>query len=180
MRIDPTQKKIAAAVALLVALFVGLGWWPARRDIVALRKQIAETQEQILGTAGKAEDLVRLDHEVKMIQREIASTSKVIPTQGELAELVRQLSATIQTAQLRDQSISTEPTVQGENYATLPIRVTFAGEAPNAFRFVNAVEAMPRLMQITSMELSTGKDAQQVSAQFELNTYFYTTQEMAR
>jgi Tfp pilus assembly protein PilO len=180
VRIDPTQKKIAAAMTLAVALFVGLGWWPARRDIAALRKQIADTQEQILGAAGKAEDLARLDTRVKTIQREIASTSKVIPTQGELAELIRQLSATIESSQLRDQSISTELTVQGDNYATLPIRVTFTGEAPNAFGFINAVEAMPRLMQITSMEMSTDKNPAQVSAQLELNTYFYTTQEMAR
>lgn len=180
MRIDPTQKKIAAVMTLLVALFVGLGWYPARRDIAKLRKQISETQQQIMGAAGKADDLAQLDRQVKQIRREIASNSKVIPTRGELAELIRQLSTTIENAELRDQSISTEQTIQGDNYVTLPIRVTFNGPAPNAFRFVNAVESMPRLMQVTNMQLSNDKSGQSVTAQLELNTYFYTTQEAPR
>lgn len=180
MRIDPTQKKIAAGMTLAVALFVGLGWWPASRDIAALRKHIDQTQEEIVRTAGKTEDLMRLHEEVKSIRHEIESTSKVIPTQGELADLVRQISATIESAELADQSISTEPTVLGEDYATLPIRVTFKGPAPNAFRFINAVEAMPRLMQVTSMELAKDKNPDLVAARLELNTYYYTPQEMAR
>jgi len=175
MRIDPTQKKIVAVMTVLVIAFVALGWWPARSNIAELREQIATTQQKILGVEHKADDLAELDYEVKRIRNEIESSSKVIPRRGELAELIRELSDRIEAAELRDQSISTEQTIDRGTYATLPLHISFNGRASNAIEFVHAIENMPRLMQVTQLQLESNADKGGVDTQLELNTYYYTT-----
>ncbi|MBI1367440.1 MAG: type 4a pilus biogenesis protein PilO [Planctomycetes bacterium] len=180
MRANFKGKWLTIGMVTLIAAFVGLGWYPLRRDIQRLRAQIAQTQQSILGAEGKADDLTELDRTVKQIRQEIASTSKVIPEQGELANLIRELSTTMEASHLTDPSIATDATVLGANYATMPIRVSFKGKSADAFDFIRKIDHMSRLVQVTNLDFHGQNGEGLINAEMKLNTYFYTTQEGSR
>jgi len=173
-----SQIVVIAIMVVMVILGVGFGWYPINSDTKELRAEINQTQQKLLGSESKTEDLKALALNVQFIRREINTTNKVIPRQDELAALVRAMGKELADLGLGDQSISTQSSKRGNEYVTLPIEVGFTGDAEAGFRFVRNIEEMPRLVQLQKLVFrSSRKNPSQVETKLNMNTFFYATQE---
>lgn len=176
MRIDSSQKTLLAVLVLAIGTFVLLGWYPAHRDIKRLRAEIDTTVHQLSGSAEKTKGHPELHETVQRLKRELAATSKTIPHQGELAGLIREVSTRAEAQQLREQNLSTKPTVESAHYVTLPVEILCRGDALAAFGYVNQLEQMPQLVQLTGLYLSSDPDKSgAVETRLTLNTFFYAS-----
>ncbi len=164
---------VASGVVLAAGLML---WWPAYREIASLEKQIAQTQLDLLGTRDQTQNLAGLARDVQTIRQEIASTSKTIPTEDQLSELLRELSTQMSVLALQGPAITSQSTSRGDGYLTLPLDISFKGASRGAFAFVNSVEQMQHLAQITQLRLES-EGAGTIAASMRLNTFFYLTEE---
>lgn len=176
MRIDKMQMRTGMIIAGLAVAYAGLLWWPAHRHIRSLEAQITEN-EQALGIArDRTDGLAKLANEVNKLRAEVAGSNKEIPDQGEMAAMLRELSVQIENENLTGQGINMLAAKAGHDYLTQPVELTFSGRSLDAFRFVNRLENMPRLVQVESvaMRQESGTQGQRVKASMRLNTFFYT------
>ncbi len=175
MHIDTLQKKLIGGVTVLLLAFGAAVLWPVIRESSKLRAEIAETKQKLASTQAETAGLASVAASVKQIRSEISTNNKRIPTQGETAELLRELTTELQSQRLSDPSITSMPSVPGADYTRLPIQIAFKGSAMGAFRFINKVEAMPRLVHMQRLHLqASDKQPDQVDADLELHTFTYT------
>jgi Tfp pilus assembly protein PilO len=177
VRIDVTQKRTMVGVAVIAALFGGLLWYPAQRDMTRISQQIALAQQELMGTQGKTVSLKELAVEVQRMDAELKSSKRVIPREGELADLLRDLNQQIAEARLGEQSVVTKPQIEGQGYLTMPVEVNFRGDSRSAFALMNRVESMPKLVQVTGLRMQTERGSNRIEAQLELNSFFYANRE---
>lgn len=178
MQIDHSQKKLLITLVLAVGAFVSLGWYPAHRDIGTLSEEVQSIQKQIDGFQGKTVGHAALFAEVQRMEAELASTSKVIPQQNELAGLIREISTRIDGQALGERELNTRPTVESDHYVTLPIDIACTGDSLSAFHFVNDLESMPQLVQLSGLYMSVDpKDPSHVKTELKVNTFFYAKPE---
>lgn len=178
MQIDGSQKKLLITLVLAVGAFVMLGWYPANRDIKQLTEDIVSTQKQIDGYQGKTEEYPALYAEVQRMQAELDSTSKIIPQQNELAGLIREISTRIDGRALGERELNTRPTVESTHYQTLPIDIACTGDSLSAFNFVNDLESMPQLVQLSGLYMSVDpENPNMVKTELKVNTFFYAKAE---
>lgn len=176
MRIDALQKKLIAGFAVGVLAFGGIVVWPAVRESRQMHSQIVQAQQQLLSTQAQTSGLAALVTTVKQIRMEINTNNKRIPNQGEVAELLRELTTELQRQQLIDPAITSQPILPGPSYVRLPIQIAVKGPALGAFGFINRVEAMTRLVQLQRLHLQTSeKHPDQIEAEMDLHTFTYTS-----
>jgi Tfp pilus assembly protein PilO len=159
-----------AAVAVVVVAGV-LMWLPAQRQIAELRRKIAQTQQELMGTQGQTQNMASLAREVQAIRSEIASTSKTIPASDELSELLRELSSRMTALSLEQAAVTSHSSSRGDGYVTLPLQISFKGPSRSAFAFINRIEEMEHLAQVTQLRLQADTQGG-VEADVRLSTFF--------
>ena len=179
MRIDRLQLRTGLIILGLVAGFAAAGWWPAQRQKQTLRNRI-DVAEQELGIArNRTDGLAKLAEEVQKLRDEVKSSNKEIPEQGEMASMLRELSVQIENENLTGQGINMLAAEAGADYLTLPVELTFSGQSLDAFRFVNRLERMPRLVQVESMTMRREPNSKgdRIKTSMRLNTFFCYVEE---
>ena len=179
MRIDKIQLRTALVVVGLVIAYAGILWWPAHQDIKSLRASIKEAERELGIALDRTDDLARLTDEVQKLRDEVTSSNKEIPEQSEMASMLRELSVQIENENLAGQGINMLAAEAGTDYLTLPVELTFSGQSLDAFRFVNRLEKMPRLVQVESMTMrrEAGSKNDRVKTSMRLNTFFCYVEE---
>jgi len=175
MPIDLGSPRTIAAAIGLIALVGVAAWFPAYHDTKSLRGKIARVDDELLGvSAHEADGLEALYVREKRARAELDARHKTIPQDGELAELLRVLTSEMNELELVDANVSTLATLKSSGYESLPIIITFRGRSTNAFEFIYRVEAMPRLVQVTHVQLHASKhDVGEVTGEVQLNAYYY-------
>lgn len=176
MRIDHKQMRMSLIIVGLAVAYVGLLWWPVQNDIGALRAKIAKSEQELGIARDRTDGLAKLAEEVNRLRHEVAGSNKEVPAQSEMAAMLRELSVQIESENLTGQGINMLAAKAGEDYLTQPVELTFSGRSLDAFRFVNRLENMPRLVQVESVAMRQEPDSggQRVKASLRLNTFFYT------
>jgi Tfp pilus assembly protein PilO len=181
MRIDKAQQKLIGAAAVIAALHIGLVIWPVYKQTRSLNSQAAGVEAELSGSRGQAAELTALSRDVKRIAAEMADGVKKVPQEGEMAQMIRELSNRLAAQHLSDPTIGTQTTLPGPNYNTVPIIVGFHGDGVSAFRFINDVESLPRVVQVKRIHLlRSEKLPGQVEAEIELNTFYSPAPEPAQ
>jgi Tfp pilus assembly protein PilO len=177
MLVDREQLRATIVVVAIVLVFVVGLWAPLSNRAGELEAEILKLEGDLGVTRGRTDGLGELASEVDRLQAKVAETNKLIPQQGELAGLLRELSTQIETEALTDQNLATGSQQVSDEYATLPVELTFSGDSPAVFRFVRRVERMPRLVQVERLFIDRRDEAEGVvSAEMDLKTFFYTTE----
>lgn len=172
MSIAKDQLRVAAIIAVLIAVFIGAGYVPQRWATQRYRDQIAEAKLQLGVDLAGSKELAILAAEVDELQRQAGSTSKEVPAESELAELLRGLSGLLQVQGVGDKEVQTRPAVQGVDYSLLPVSLRFSGTFRDTYRFLSEVETMRRLIRVDRLELRQGRNTDTLEVRVELGTFF--------
>ncbi len=178
MRASKSQVRLASIIAIAVAVYAALAWWPLMRDIQRTRQQIATGEKELGITRGRTDGLAQLAHRVDQLRARSAMNNKDIPASAEVAGVLRQLSLEIEAASLTGQGISTRESQKRDEVIELPVELSFAGPSTAVFGFVERIENMPRLIQVDSMQIQRNADkGGTVDAAVRLRTFFSPGQE---
>lgn len=173
------------AIASLLVVGVGLGLilplYAKTRDV---RSEIAQLEHDLGIQRGRTDGLSALAMQVADLREQAARNNKTIPSQIELANLLRELDDQIEAERLTSRGISTEQAVEQEETTRLPLELTLYGPAPAIFRFIDRVESMPRMIQVDELEIERDFAAENrrrsdaeikpghVEARVRLNTFY--------
>lgn len=176
MRIDRQQKVTIALLAGMVSLYVGAVWLPQRMTEGVLESRLKTARAAANPSDATADDLKALMASVDQLRQSVRRDRRVVPSQPQLAELIKQLSGALEEQSVTEQEIQTQPVIQGATYGAIPVTLRFRAEFPAVCRFIAKVESMDRVVQITRVGVeaprSTSKERRAPEVHIELVAFF--------
>jgi Tfp pilus assembly protein PilO len=154
MRIERDQAVTLLIVLLFVAAAVVGGWLPRRLQEQRLRDQIDTLKSQLGQESSNTPELGKLSRNVGDLRKAVHESSRFVPRDPDLADLLRSLSATLADLKVTDQEIQTQPIVAGAEYSVIPITLRFRGPFPAAYGFLRRVETMRRMVRVTRFDVA--------------------------
>jgi Tfp pilus assembly protein PilO len=158
MRVERDQLRILLAVVAVATLFVAGLWLPQRYRQHRLEAAIAAAEQEQQAHATCALNLQTLARREARLRHDTAASERYVPPEGELADLLRQISSELQREKVTDQEIQTQPLAIGANYCVMPITLRFRCSFPAAYGFLRSVESLHRLVRVTRVELAGEAD----------------------
>jgi len=172
MRIDRNQFRTLVIVGTLSAAFVGALWLPRKLEERKLHSQIESMKQEIRADEATGQDLKRLSDEVAAMRKDAAAMNRHLAEETEVADVLRQLSADLETHGTREHETQTQTIAPGKDFSLLPVAVSFRSSCASMFEFLKTVEQSPRLMRVTRMQLTGDSNAPgEVRVRLELCTF---------
>ncbi len=173
MRIDQDQLRTLLVIVALAAIFAGAGWLPQHNKRGAIIQRITAAQTAIASDEPQSQSLDRLHGEISLLNASLLGTQDRIPSQNEVGSLLRDLSQAMTRQGLDDQQVVAHSVHPGQEFNVVPLTLQFKGGFAGIFGLLREVEAMPRLVRLTRVELTSdpGKGGE-VRASVELCTFF--------
>jgi Tfp pilus assembly protein PilO len=153
MRIESDQLRTFGLLLTLTAAWALGLWWPDQQRQASARRRIAEANHRIEAYRDSSAQLAPLSKELLQLRQVVDSSSKQMPQEDQLANLLKQLSTGMNAHQLTDQDVLTQPIQHGKQYSLVPLTLNFKGTFLQIFGFVKQVESLPRMIRITRLEL---------------------------
>lgn len=173
MRVERDQVILVAAITAVLVGFGVLGYMPIRSGRQESKERIDVYKAQLASDLAGARQLPKLREEVAALQEALGGSQRDVPTQSELASLLRTLSSELDRQQVTDKEVQTRAIQSGADYNVLPVSLRFTGTFGAVYGFVRQIESMPRLIRIDRLELSGTPDgAGRLTARIELSTFF--------
>lgn len=173
MRIERDQVLLVAAILAVMVAFGVFGYMPLRNNRQEAKERIDVYKAQLASDLAGAKQLPKLREEVEALRSALAGAQRDVPTQSELASLLRTLSSELDRQSVTDKEVQTRPIQEGTDYHVLPVSLRFTGTFGAVYGFVKQIESMPRLIRIDRLELVSAPDgAGRLTARIELSTFF--------
>ncbi|MEM8757405.1 MAG: type 4a pilus biogenesis protein PilO [Planctomycetota bacterium] len=114
-----------------------------------------------------------LEEATAAIETGIETIEARLPTDREIGEVVRAVSALAVESGLGQPGMVARPPVSGTLYMEQPIEMTLTGDFRGFYEFLLALERLPRLTRMPDMQVERSKDEDgHLTAEFTLNIYF--------
>ncbi|MEM6755772.1 MAG: type 4a pilus biogenesis protein PilO [Planctomycetota bacterium] len=155
--IDRLNRQSAAWLAGTVVLFGGLIVavdLPIRSMQSGHRDRIAQAERSLAGSSDAATQLAQLNDEMVELREETRSIQQRIPQANETAEVIRGISQAMERHAADEPILTTGPVEHYATHSLIPIQVSFRADFDNAYRVMDALRSMPRLIRIERMTLS--------------------------
>ena len=153
MRIERDQARIMLILFLLTGAFaVGL-WWPARQQQQAVQQRIAAAQSKLQNSRDGNNSLIDLVSNVEQTQKILTQRSHHLPTQNEMAPLLRDLVTQMSQCHLSNHQVLPRNVIQGIEYSMIPLRLDFDGRFSDVFAFLRQIETTSRLIRIQRLDI---------------------------
>lgn len=174
MPVERDQIRTLLLAGGAAALFVAMMWLPHSMKAKQLEERIRQTKAQLEVDRAAGAHLSVLATNVSDLQSKLDGTLKHIPSEGELAVLLRQIGSELEAQRVVDQETRTQPVVVGSNYSIMPITLQFRGSLASVFGFIRGIESMPRLVRVTRFEVRGDPTAEGrlLMARIELCAFF--------
>jgi type IV pilus assembly protein PilO len=163
-------------LAILMALPIS-SWWlvfrPKNQEIEQTEREIEHKRELL----EKLQTVTSRSESLEAATAEIASGIDAIearlPSDREIGDVVRQVSALALESGLNQPGMVAKPPVRGTLYMEQPIEMSLSGDFKGFYRFLVALEQLPRITRMPGMQIERSKDVDgNLSAEFTLNIYF--------
>jgi len=145
-------------LALVVAMFV---WQPASQSVDQLESNLDNKEAELMKLEAQIAELMSMDERLPVAESERELILRAVPEELAQDELVRDLEAIAEGAQmdLGSMSFSLQPAVEGANVVS--IVANFAGRYEDLLSLLMALEKNERLFYVTSIgvQLSEVSDA---------------------
>lgn len=154
MPAERSQMRTLLILGALGVTFV-LGLWAPLR----IRQARAERSLEQLGASIDADrratvSLMALGQRIVSLDEAAARFNKVVPHQPALAPLLEQLTSNLEEHQVKALDVRPAQIASGADFCAIPIRLSFQGSCQTAFAFLQHVESMDRLIQISQVEMA--------------------------
>ncbi len=159
-------------LGMLLASYM-LVFAPVAKQIKTTREEV-EHREKLLETlrqeVARNADLEQANEE---IQQSVQLIEARLPSDREMAEVIRQVSDTAVQAGLNSPSIKTNKPLQAALYKEQPLEVEVMGDFRGILTFLISLEKLPRIMRIPDMKIvAQSKDEEQLKVEFTLSVYY--------
>jgi type IV pilus assembly protein PilO len=169
---------IREIVLLLVLFAVPLAsYWfvfrPQNTQIERAREEIALRREKLEKLQQESARRGTLEAATAQISQRIESIESRLPTNKELADVVRQISELAGAAGLEQPSIVAEKPVKAALYMEQPLKIEMTGDFRGFYKFLLELERLDRITRMPEMTVrrSDKVDGHMV-AEFTLSIYF--------
>jgi len=161
---------VLLAVPLVSYLLV---FRPQNAQIDRAREEIALRRDKLERLREESQRRGTLEAATEQIASRIDSIEARLPTNKELAGVVRQISDLATEAGLRQPEITTEKPVRAALYMEQPLKIELTGDFRGFYQFLLELERMRRITRMTDLEVkrSDAIDGHMV-AEFTLSIYF--------
>jgi len=172
MRLGSRELVVLLMILAIPVAAYALVFRPQNAEIRAAAQEIEhkrERLEQLRRETSRNEDLERANAE---IQGEIAKIEDRLPSSQGVDRIVREVSALAVAAGLQPPTMKSEGAVAASLYKEQPLKMSTRGDFLGFYRFMQAVERMPRITRVTEMNLRRDDKTNEIEAQFTLSIYF--------
>lgn len=178
MRIERDQLCTILIVLGLVAIYAVGVWIPHRKRTENVRRQIKEATQQLEVDRANSRKLDSLARKVFDLKQVVSSAPQIVPREGELAGLLKRLSADLEYQGAADQAIEVRPTIETREYSVIPVTLRFRASFAGVFSFLKKIEAMDRLVRIEqlSLEGDPERPTKPLAVDIELGAFFTSDQ----
>ncbi len=181
MRIERDMWKTTIILAGMIVLFVLMVWLPGRVHARQLEQRRIAAQTLLKEGTEAREQIPTLQAHVDELRLLVDATSRYVPHEPQLAELMRQLSQTLEEHKAQNVSTRHGVAFQGERYTTIPITLQFRATFVNLFLIVERIESMHRLVRIDKLDVLGSRDNSEALLDVSMQiSAFHAQQEMER
>ncbi|MCW5756261.1 MAG: type 4a pilus biogenesis protein PilO [Phycisphaeraceae bacterium] len=169
---------IREVVLLLVLFAVPLAsYWfvfrPQNHQIERAREEISLRREKLQKLQQESARRGTLEAATTQIAERISSIESRLPTNKELADVVRQISELANDAGLQQPSIVAEKPVKAALYMEQPLKISMTGDFRGFYKFLLELERLERITRLPDMTIKRSDRVDgQMQADFTLSIYF--------
>jgi Tfp pilus assembly protein PilO len=172
---------LPGAWLVLVAMGIFLTIMPQRRAI-----DLLVTQEAVYSDAARkgedgADELAQLTAKLKLIRTTAEGKTKPIPVRGDVASLIRDLTAELDQRGITEHEIATGMADEIGGVLSIPVSINLTGSFLGIYASIQWLESMPRLIRVLRLEIEKpGRSAKEqltasnnaVKAELVVNVYY--------
>lgn len=176
MRFGPREIVLLVALLALPLSSYWLVFSPQNREIAEAKAELDEKSEMLNKLAAATQHNESIEEANKEIIEAIGSIEARLPSDKEIAGVVRQVSDLAVRAGLEQPGMSAgDPALApgGEGYYQQPITLALKGDFMGFYRFLLALEKLPRLTRVPIMEVERSRSNDgHMTADVTLMIYF--------
>lgn len=162
----PTHFQIIIAAlpsVIFIALFIFLIFLPKNEQITSLNAKLVKIDQEIASSEVKIKRLDELIVENKALKAKLAKLREQLPEEKEVSVLLKQISelglrSGLEILFWKPEARKTQP--EGL-YVEIPVKVEVMAEYHKLGDFFSRISRLPRLVNISDIDLTAGRERQQ-------------------
>ena len=187
-RYIPLEPKYKAVIAILlvlipVLLFYFLLFQPNATKISSLKTQKDGLEKEIAALRVQQSNIPRLQKELAETERIFSEAAVLLPKEKEIPQLLKDISALGQEADLEFLTFKPLPDVPKDFYAEIPISINVRGPYHNMGSFLDNVSKLGRIVTVSNINVTAPtKDRGEMllNSDCTLVTYRFTNVELPK
>ena len=171
-------------VVLLLAMLVlsyPLLFKPLRIERDKAVEETSKQRQRLNDIAVKMAQTKSMPDEIKQLQKAIELLESKLPAATEMDKVLQDVWKAAKDNSLTIKSVRNAKPIEGANYNQQPIRIVLEGSFnPGFFKFLSAVEALPRLTKINEMKIDADQQNKgAITADLTLTIFYEGSQKVA-
>ena len=169
-------------IAFTAALAMGIFWFIIEDKAPALKRVQDEEQTLRLSFEGKQRKAANYDayrDQLAQMEQSFGTMLRQLPGRTEIPSLIVDISQTGLAAGLQEKLFQPQPEIPRDFYAEKPITISLSGGYHEIANFVSGVAALPRIVTLHDINMSTDNDDESDNLTIEVTakTYRYLEEE---
>jgi len=171
-------------VVLLLGMLVlsyPLLFKPLNQQRDQARAETKDKQEQLNKLAGAMAHTKDMNLEIENLRKAITFLRSKLPQEQEMDKVLQEVWKAAKDNGLNIKSVRNGKAILGDNYSEQPIKMVIEGPFnPGFYKFLSAVEQLPRLTKINDMKIEADeKNNGSITADFILTIYYEASGKVA-
>lgn len=165
---------VMASAALAVFGYVVVA--PQQQELQSLLTQERRLTAELASAEYDRDRSASLHERIRAGEREYRRIAEQVPADPDLGGLLEQLASAARTAGIRRESVRPGRTQQVVGIGVVPVEMSFEADFEALFRFVEALETMPRFVRVRAIDVSRmTPTSSTLQASLTLEAYFQAT-----
>ena len=169
-----------AVVAVMCLIVLGAGYFlhiqGMLEDLERVRAQESSLKREFENKQAKAANLDAYKRQMKEMEASFGTMLRQLPSKTDVDDLLIDISQTGLSSGIEFELFKPQSERQIEFYAELPIQISMLGDYHQFGRFVSGVAALPRIVTLHNINLSSSDDGQ-LKMDVTAKTYRYLDEE---
>lgn len=158
MRIERQQLGIFTAIAVMIAIFAVLQYWPMHSKAHAIEQVKTAQLSAEIKLDEQTKKLPSLKAQLAQMRAQVGDYEAKIPTDRKLGGFLQEIAEVMNTHNLREQVVQPENEMQADTLMCIPVRIQCKGTDRQFFDFFKSLQNMERLVRIEKIQLKNALD----------------------
>lgn len=155
-----THVVLAVVLVIVVACSMAGLVWPNVSRVRVLDVEIEHLRRDLSRPMMGPEEVERLAYRINELKRQGEARMTPIPAESDVAGLMTSLSETLDGLGLPSREMTTGQPQELAEASSLPMSVVVSGPFPSIYRVVRHVEALPRLVRVQRLRVTSPRAEQ--------------------